>query len=197
MDRYYRSYNQALKFALAPESQFRGFFPNSQKPSPGDDHTRAVGADFLEDHDDPRADILRRSLGHTSHPEADDYSPGTDRQRAYHYIAMGTTGDSYGGVGPHSGVSFNVKAKAGAGLEAPPTAVHIGFHAGYNKFTEPSSALGRLYRKVVGRGPAEHHSIGGSGLFTPDEARRIADRLPPEHADAAHQFLDHHFGPRS
>lgn len=40
------------------------------------------------------------------------------------------------------------------------------------------------------------HHLSHKGVFTPAEARSLADKFPEEHAQQIHQFLDTHFGPR-
>ncbi len=184
MDHYARAYNQALKFAVLPGEKLAPFAQHREVGERDRITHSGVAADYLEESDDPRSDILRRHLGQTAHPEAETYdgpNQGSD-MHVGHYEA-------------HGGITFRPLQRP---HDPAPTAVKVSLDYKHLRPVPPKNLWERVGQWWDGtRGHSYPHELNGTGVFTPEEARSIADKLHPHDQARVHALLDHHFGPRS
>jgi hypothetical protein len=199
-------YCKAIKYALLPNEHVDDFV-NAHHA--GDSAAEMGLADHLVEQDDPRGDVMHRSMGLTKHPEQEMYANGVgygitdpvtgDERDPGHVVRQGDGG---------SATALHFQPVSHTPTPPPVYRPKPGAVGGYSKFTfkTPATAvhvrLGHRDHSTWaddGAGGLVEQSRRGthySGLFTPEEARGLADKLPPEHAAGVHEVLDKHFGPR-
>lgn len=141
----------------------------------GDGEALRVLKDKFADEGDPRADIWDRQVGNTTHPTFDREDFG---RTPVHIAPLEVEMGYYKNNDPHGGSNFLFRPIASSEYATKPTDVGIHFSTKSVGYKKPN---GTLFR---------------AGVFTPAEARTLADKFPEEHAQRIHQFLDTHFGPR-
>jgi hypothetical protein len=169
-------YSKVIKYGLMPKEVFSPYLKSYYDNNLDKSHLYPL-ADYLQENDDLRGHILSRYLGSTSHPEQKEYANGTGHGQyqpntynvdTVYHLNTPSMYEDFTVFSPVAKTAFEEKASG----------VYVGFNKNY-PIKEYSS-----------------HSFYAHGIFTPEEARELADKLPEEDAKRTHEMLDRHFGKR-
>ena len=154
-----------LRYAVRTPAEVKPFMDAHHK---GDQSALPVLADFFDDADDIRGDILRRHLGTTEGPEGRWVPTGSD---------VATVGNPFDAKPDASGIWFQ-PARNLAGGEVYPKAV-----------------IARM-EHFIPTGDKPSKPLFVRAVFAPDELRSLLAKLPDEDRATVEELLDRHFAPK-
>lgn len=156
--------NRVLRYGLAPIDELKGMAEACHAGGTFDatNTADAILADKLEDHDDPRATIVRRDLGYRQHPSG-NYSEGYDEHRQELLEAMGE--DDY--------------IPLGSAEHRLPDGTLLRTNEFENEATGKSAH--RLHWILNNAGAGEKPHVDYDAVFTPEEFKHIMTELGLPH----------------
>ncbi len=144
-------------------------------------------ADYLENNDDPRGQVILRHLGFSRHPQHEMWKDTGG------FAAVGPDGNRVDPVYVDSGDMRTLEGFSSLGfypsvLEDDDGTLHRSVYVAHNLMRRSPNYDARVAAGVHPYDEMRHH-----GQFEEHEARRMADQLPSPHSEELHDALDRAF----